>query len=120
MLVVMDVTAGESEIESVVQQIRKMGLDPHPIVGAQRTAIGITGNRGPVDPAVLENTLKKDPSESEDLAVSEGERLKRMVAELEQLLGAGHFDPEERATIDDPQHLRELRGAGYAGGADDE
>ena len=55
MLVVMDVTAGESEIESVVQQIKKMGLDPHPIVGAQRTAIGITGNRGPLDLAVLEN-----------------------------------------------------------------
>jgi len=55
MLVVMDVTAGSREVEAVVQQIQKMGLTPHPIVGAQRTAIGITGNRGPVDPSVLEN-----------------------------------------------------------------
>jgi 3-deoxy-7-phosphoheptulonate synthase len=55
MLVVMDVTAGPREIEGVVQQIEKMGLTPHPIVGAQRTAIGITGNRSPVDPSVLEN-----------------------------------------------------------------
>jgi 3-deoxy-7-phosphoheptulonate synthase len=55
MLVVMDVTAGAPEIEAVVRQIEKMGLTPHPIVGAQRTAIGITGNRGTVDPSVLEN-----------------------------------------------------------------
>jgi 3-deoxy-7-phosphoheptulonate synthase len=55
MLVVMDVTAGAPEVEAVVRQIEKMGLTPHPIVGAQRTAIGITGNRGTVDPSVLEN-----------------------------------------------------------------
>ncbi|MGK2856705.1 MAG: 3-deoxy-7-phosphoheptulonate synthase [Thermoanaerobaculia bacterium] len=55
MLVVMDISAGEREVEAVVQQIEKMGLSAHPIVGALRTAIGITGNRGPVDPSVLEN-----------------------------------------------------------------
>ena len=55
MLVVMDISAGEREIEAVVRQIEEMGFSAHPIVGAQRTAIGITGNRGPVDPSVLEN-----------------------------------------------------------------
>ncbi|HVT02702.1 MAG TPA: 3-deoxy-7-phosphoheptulonate synthase [Thermoanaerobaculia bacterium] len=55
MLVVMDINAGESEISSVVQHIEKMGLKAHPIPGAQRTAIGITGNRGVIDPLVLEN-----------------------------------------------------------------
>lgn len=55
MLVVMDISAGEKQIEAVVRQIEKMGLSAHPIVGALRTAIGITGNRGPVDPSVLEN-----------------------------------------------------------------
>lgn len=55
MLVVMDVTAGQREVEAVVQQIERMGLTPHPIVGAQRTAIGITGNPGPVNPSLLEN-----------------------------------------------------------------
>jgi 3-deoxy-7-phosphoheptulonate synthase len=55
MLVVMDVTAGPREIEAVIRQVEKMGLTAHPIAGAQRTAIGITGNRGPLDPSVLEN-----------------------------------------------------------------
>lgn len=55
MLVVMDVSAGEKQVEAVVRQIEKMGLSAHPIVGELRTAIGITGNRGPVDPSVLEN-----------------------------------------------------------------
>ncbi|MCM2313839.1 MAG: N-acetylneuraminate synthase family protein, partial [Thermoanaerobaculia bacterium] len=55
MLVVMDISAGEKQVEAVVRQIEKMGLSAHPIVGALRTAIGITGNRGPVDPSVLEN-----------------------------------------------------------------
>ena len=56
--------------------------------------------------------LARDPSESV--------RLGRMVAELEQLLGTGRFDPEQHGTIQDPAHLRELRGAGHAGGSDDE
>lgn len=64
--------------------------------------------------------LARDPSESENLAESEGPHLESMVAELEQLLRTGRFEPEQRATIDDPQHLQELRGAGYAGGTDDE
>jgi len=55
MLVVMDVNAGPGEVDAVIRQIEKMGLTPHAIVGAQRTAIGITGNRGPVDPSVIEN-----------------------------------------------------------------
>lgn len=64
--------------------------------------------------------LVRDPGEGEDLAASEAERLERMVTQLEELLGAARFDPEQRATIDDPQHMQELRGAGYAGGTDDE
>ncbi|HEY5610456.1 MAG TPA: 3-deoxy-7-phosphoheptulonate synthase [Thermoanaerobaculia bacterium] len=55
MLVVMDVNAGQAEIDRVIEQIERMGLKAHPISGAQRTAIGITGNRGPIDPVVLEN-----------------------------------------------------------------
>jgi 3-deoxy-7-phosphoheptulonate synthase len=55
MLVVMDASAGEREVEAVTKSIEEMGFSAHAIVGAQRTAIGITGNRGPVDPSLLEN-----------------------------------------------------------------
>jgi len=55
MLVVMDATATEDEVRRVVETIRGLGLDAHPIPGSQRTAIGITGNRGTVEPAAFEN-----------------------------------------------------------------
>lgn len=54
MLVVMNSQASESEISRVVQAIRQLGLTPHPMPGATRTAIGITGNTGAVDPRTLE------------------------------------------------------------------
>ena len=50
MLVVMKPHATQAEIDSVVERIRGMGLTPHPIPGAQRVAIGVTGNRGALEP----------------------------------------------------------------------
>src|SRR5512134_385673 len=50
MLVVMKPHATQAEIDAVVERIRAMGLSAHPIPGAQRVAIGITGNKGPLDP----------------------------------------------------------------------
>jgi 3-deoxy-7-phosphoheptulonate synthase len=55
MLVVMDSRADRAAIDRVVEAIEKMGLKATPIPGAQRVAIGITGNRGSVDPTGLEN-----------------------------------------------------------------
>jgi 3-deoxy-7-phosphoheptulonate synthase len=55
MLVVMELNAAQGDIERVVRQIEKLGLKPHPIAGAERTAIGITGNRGAVDTSSFEN-----------------------------------------------------------------
>ncbi|HTP27792.1 MAG TPA: 3-deoxy-7-phosphoheptulonate synthase, partial [Anaeromyxobacteraceae bacterium] len=46
MLVVMRPHASQAEIDGVADRIRGLGLTPHPIPGAQRVAIGITGNRG--------------------------------------------------------------------------
>jgi 3-deoxy-7-phosphoheptulonate synthase len=46
MLVVMKPHATQAEIDAVVERIREMGLTPHAIPGAQRVAIGVTGNRG--------------------------------------------------------------------------
>jgi 3-deoxy-7-phosphoheptulonate synthase len=47
--------AAAPEIEAVVNVIQKIGLRPHPMPGATRTAIGITGNQGPVDGRRFEN-----------------------------------------------------------------
>ena len=54
MLVVMQTHATKDEIDNVLEAIRHMGLAPHPMPGATRTAIGITGNVGAVDPRTLE------------------------------------------------------------------
>ena len=53
MLVVMQQRATESEIENVMAQIRELNLQPHPIPGSERTAIGITGNTATIDPSCL-------------------------------------------------------------------
>jgi 3-deoxy-7-phosphoheptulonate synthase len=55
MLIVMDAAATAEDIERVVEAIQTLGLQAHPIPGAQRTAIGITGNRGTVDRGAFEN-----------------------------------------------------------------
>ena len=44
MLVVMKMDADPDEIRGVVREIEQKGLKASPIAGAQRTAIGITGN----------------------------------------------------------------------------
>ncbi|HXG12031.1 MAG TPA: 3-deoxy-7-phosphoheptulonate synthase [Gemmataceae bacterium] len=54
MLVVMHRQATPEQIEAVVQAVRRMNLTPHPLPGATRTAIGITGNINAVDPRSLE------------------------------------------------------------------
>src|SRR5262245_15856246 len=54
MLVVMHSHATPEQVEQVVTAIRDMSLTPHPLPGATRTAIGITGNVGAVDPRTLE------------------------------------------------------------------
>lgn len=53
MLVVMNAKATPAEIEAVADKIRRLGYTPHVIPGAARTAIGITGNRGPEGRDVL-------------------------------------------------------------------
>jgi 3-deoxy-7-phosphoheptulonate synthase len=54
MLVVMHSHATPEQVEAVVVAVRGMGLTPHPLPGAIRTAVGITGNVGAVDPRALE------------------------------------------------------------------
>ncbi len=54
MLVVMKAQATAEEIQAVCDHIVLLGLRAHPLPGAQRTAIGITGNSGTIDQGNLE------------------------------------------------------------------
>ncbi len=55
MLIVMKPDATSANIERVLEIIEKLGFRPHQMPGANRTAIGITGNQGSVDPTHFEN-----------------------------------------------------------------
>ena len=55
MLIVMKPGASASEISRVVEVIETLGFRAHAMPGENRTAIGVTGNRGAVDPAHFEN-----------------------------------------------------------------
>jgi 3-deoxy-7-phosphoheptulonate synthase len=54
MLVVMHGHSTPAQVDRVLDTIRQMGLTPHPMPGATRTAIGITGNTGSIDARTLE------------------------------------------------------------------
>jgi 3-deoxy-7-phosphoheptulonate synthase len=55
MLIVMKSDATDRDIERVVSVINDMGFRAHAMPGASRTAIGVTGNPGAIDPTHFEN-----------------------------------------------------------------
>lgn len=55
MLVVMKADATKHDVDHVVSIINELGYRAHPMAGATRTAISITGNQGPVDASRFEN-----------------------------------------------------------------
>jgi len=55
MLIVMKPGADAGQIEKVVEIIEALGFRAHTMPGENRTAIGVTGNRGSIDPAHFEN-----------------------------------------------------------------
>src|SRR5947199_6133637 len=70
-LVVMKAQAGAAEIARVCERIEALGFKPHIIPGEQRTAIGITGNEGPIDSAEFEDL----PGVAEAIRVSKPYKL---------------------------------------------
>ncbi|MCC6901157.1 MAG: 3-deoxy-7-phosphoheptulonate synthase [Polyangiaceae bacterium] len=66
MLIVMSSTATADHVRGVCERVRELGLTPNEIPGAVRVAIGITGNKGALDPALF-NRL---PGVQEAVAVS--------------------------------------------------
>jgi 3-deoxy-7-phosphoheptulonate synthase len=55
LLVVMRKDATAEQIKGVVEAIEARGFKAHPIPGAQRTAIGMTGNKGALEAPVFES-----------------------------------------------------------------
>src|ERR1700730_3820307 len=54
MLVVMQAHATEAQVSAVCQKIEALGYRAHSIPGAERTAIGITGNKREIEPGTLD------------------------------------------------------------------
>src|SRR5207244_10802560 len=55
MRIVMNGSAGKGEIDNVVRVVESLGFRAHVMPGANRTAIGMTGNQGAVDLSHFEN-----------------------------------------------------------------
>src|SRR5947209_10613697 len=55
MLIVMNASSGKGEIDNVVRVVESLGFRAHVMPGANRTAIGVTGNQGAVDLSHFEN-----------------------------------------------------------------
>src|SRR3954471_7532516 len=71
MLVVMKANADAAAIEAVCARESLSGFKPHIIPGEQRTAVGITGNSGPIDPSEFEGL----PGVAEAIRVSKPYKL---------------------------------------------
>ena len=71
MLVVMKAQATEEQVRAVCQKIESLGYRAHSIPGAQRTAIGITGNQGEVETG----TFDEMPGVQEVIRVSKPYKL---------------------------------------------
>src|SRR5438067_9002349 len=50
MLIVLHTDVSPAQQAAIEARVRELGFTPHPIEGAGRTAVGIAGNNGPLDP----------------------------------------------------------------------
>jgi 3-deoxy-7-phosphoheptulonate synthase len=71
MLIVMKSDATEAQIQTVLRVVEELGYKGHPMPGATRTAIGITGNQTSVDPSHFETM----PGVAEAIRVSKPYKL---------------------------------------------
>src|SRR5476651_83261 len=71
MLVVMKAHATDQQVGAVCKKIEDLGYRAHAMPGAQRTAIGITGNKGEVE----QGTLEEMPGVQEVIKVSKPYKL---------------------------------------------
>src|SRR5215831_9086705 len=71
MLIVMKADATEAQVAHVCDVVSELGFKAHPMPGATRTAIGVTGNQGAVDPTRFEHL----PGVAEAIRVSKPYKL---------------------------------------------
>jgi 3-deoxy-7-phosphoheptulonate synthase len=55
MLIVMKTSASDEQVRAVCEKIETLGLRAHPMPGATRTAIGITGNQGEIETGTFDD-----------------------------------------------------------------
>jgi 3-deoxy-7-phosphoheptulonate synthase len=90
-LIVMKPQARAEDVQRVCEKIESLGFRAHPMPGAQRTAIGVTGNPGPIEPAEFESL----PGVAEAIRVSKPYKLvSREVKSEDSLIRVG--PPEGR------------------------
>ncbi len=101
MLIVMKSGATDAQVEAVVRVIEDLGFKAHPMPGASRTAIGITGNQGAVDASHFENL----PGVAEAVRVSKPYKLVTLDLRAEKTVvrvGDAAIGGEELAIIAGP------------------
>jgi len=85
-LVVMKPQASGEDVRRVCEKIESLGFRAHPMPGAQRTAIGVTGNPGLIEPAEFEGL----PGVAEAIRVSKPYKLvSREVKNEDSLIRVG-------------------------------
>jgi 3-deoxy-7-phosphoheptulonate synthase len=106
MLIVMRADASAADIEKVIQAVETLGLNAHEMPGEARTAIGITGNKGSIDPAHFENL----PGVAEAIRITQPYKLvpkdsvsKRSIIKV----GTGAIGGDELAIIAGPCALED-------------
>jgi 3-deoxy-7-phosphoheptulonate synthase len=112
MLIVMKPDATEAQIETVLRVIVDLGYKGHPMPGATRTAIGITGNQTSVDPSHFENM----PGVAEAIRVSKPYKLISIDLRPEKTIvrvGDATIGGDELAIIAGPCAI-ESRAQGFA------
>lgn len=113
MLIVMKPTATDEDVQRVCRKIESLGFRPHPMPGAQRTAIGITGNPGPLEPAEFEVL----PGVAEAISVSKPYKLvSREVKSENSMIHVGGSRPDQPGAA--TRRQRESGGNETAGGVD--
>lgn len=101
MLIVMKADATDGQVEAVVRVVEELGYRAHPMPGASRTAIGITGNQGAVDPSHFENL----PGVAEAVRVSKPYKLVTLDLRTEKTvvqIGDASIGGDELAIIAGP------------------
>jgi 3-deoxy-7-phosphoheptulonate synthase len=101
MLIVMKADATDGQVKAVLRVIEELGFRGHPMPGASRTAIGITGNPGAVDPSHFENL----PGVAEAVRVSKPYKLVTLDLRSEKTVvqvGDASIGGEELAIIAGP------------------